>query len=126
MRGINMLLEPIKLVLYDPKTQEPIREYQQKVITFEMLIASIQMEEVCSDEPKKLRHWWWQKPIPEEAQQINALLELVTEFFCHQFTVEELRRGADVSEVMTIVRSITGRAGRVVSENPTKPPTTRK
>jgi len=120
-----MLLEPIKLTLYDPKTQEPIKEYQQKVITFEMLTAAIQLQEVMSGQPENNRRWWWQKPIFDEKKQISALLELVTEFFGHQFTVEQLRAGADVSEVMTIIRMITGRAGRIVTENPTKPPATR-
>ena len=121
-----MLLEPIKLTLYDPKTQEPVKEYQQKVITFEILMAAIQLQEVFAEQPENKRRWWWQKPIFDEKKQINVLLELVTEFFGHQFTVEQLREGADVSEVMTIIRMITGRAGRIVTENPIKPPATNK
>ena len=121
-----MLLEPITLTLYDPKTQEPIKEYRQKVITFEILMAAIQLQEVFVDQPMIKRRWWWQRPIIDEKKQINALLELVTEFFGHKFTVEELRVGADVAEVMTIIRSITSRAGRIVTETPTKPPATRK
>jgi hypothetical protein len=117
-----MLLEPIKLTLYDPKTQEPVKEYQQRVITFEILTAAIQLQEVFSGPSEIKRRWWWQKPISNETEQIKVLLELVTEFFGHQFTVDQLRSGADVSEVMTIIRMITGRAGRIVSENPTKPP----
>ena len=117
-----MLLEPIKLTLYDSKTQTPIKEYQQKVITFEILTAAIQLQELFSEQPQNKLHWWWQKPIFDEKKQIQALLELVTEFFGRQFTVEQLREGADVSEVMTIIRMITGRAGRIVTENPTRPP----
>lgn len=117
-----MLLEPIRLTLYDPKTQEPIGIYEQRVITFDILIAAIQMQEMFSGETAAKRRWWWQKPISNETEQIKVLLELVTEFFCHQFTVEQLREGADVSEVMTIIRAITGRAGKIVSENPTVPP----
>lgn len=114
-----MLLEPIKLTLYDPKTQEPIHTYQQNVITFAMLVAAIQLQEVFSENPEKNRRWWWQKPIFDEKKQIETLLQLVTTFFGNQFTVKELREGADVSEVMTIIRAITGRAGKIVAENPT-------
>ena len=117
-----MLLEPIKLTLYDPKTQEPEKEYQQRVISFGMLLAAVQLQEALEDLPEKKRRWWWQLPISKESEQINALLELVTEFFGHQFTTEQLRKGADVSEIMAIFRSIIARAGMIVSANPTRPP----
>jgi len=117
-----MQLEPIKLTLYDRETQEPVREYQQRVITFEMLLAAVQLQEAITDLPEKKRRWWWQKPISKEADQINALLELVVEFFGRQFSVEDLRKGADVSEIMTVLQSIVARAGTIVNANPTRPP----
>lgn len=120
-----MLLEPIRITLYDPETQEVKKEYQQRVITFEILISAIQLQEVLSDLPEKKRRWWWQPAISQDKQQIEALLELVTVFFGNQFTVKELREGADVGEAMTVVRAITGRAGRVVTANPTAPPAPR-
>lgn len=121
-----MLFEPIKLTFYDPKTQEPVKEFEQKVITFETMISAIQLEEILSPDPQKVKRWWWQNPINEEKRQIEAVLRLVVAFFGDQFTVKELKEGADVSEVMAILRAITGRAGRIVSTNPTKPPATRK
>lgn len=114
-----MLLEPIKITLYDPETQEPKHEYSQRVITFQMLTAAVQLQEALEEMPEKKRRWWWQKPIGKEEQQIDALLELVTEFFGSQFTVKELRTGADVSEVMSVLRAIVARAGRIVTANPT-------
>lgn len=121
-----MLLEPIKITLYDPVTQEPKREYTQRVITFGMLLGAVQLQEALSDIPEKKRRWWWQKTIKKEAAQINALLELVVEFFGNQFTVEDLRSGADVSEVMIVLTSIISRSGRIVSANPTRPPLPKK
>jgi len=121
-----MLLEPIKLTLYDPETQEAKHEYQQRVITFAMLIAAVQLQEALSDIPEKKRRWWWQKPIRAEVEQVNALLELVVEFFGNQFTVEQLRSGADVSEIMTVLQTIIARSGTIVSANPTIPPKLRK
>lgn len=117
-----MLLEPIKLTLYDPKTQEPEKEYQQRVISFGMLLAAVQLQEALEDLPEKKRRWWWQKPINKEQAQINALLALVVEFFGNQFTVKELREGADVGEVMAVLTAIIARAGTIVSANPTNPP----
>jgi uncharacterized protein YecE (DUF72 family) len=121
-----MLLEPIKITLYDPKTQEPLKEYCQRVITFAMLSAAVQLQEALGDLPEKQRRWWWQKPISKESQQIDALMELVASFFGDQFTVQELRTGADVSEVMSVLQAIVARAGAIVTANPTVPPASRK
>jgi hypothetical protein len=120
-----MLIEPIFLTLYDPKTHEPLHEYQLHVITFAMLISSVQLQEALAKIPEKKRRWWWQKPIRAGVEQINALLGLVVEFFGNQFTVEQLRTGADVSEVMTIIRAIIGRGGGIINKNPTVPPARR-
>ncbi len=121
-----MLLEPIRLTLYDPETQEIKSEYKRNVITFAMWLASIQLQEAFEDIPEKKRRWWWQPHISPETAQINALLELVTHFFGNQFTVEELREGADISEVMTIIRAVIGRGGLIASANPTGPPLPKK
>jgi len=117
-----MLLEPIQITLYDPETQEAEHEYKQNVITFAMLAGAVQLQEALSDIPEKKRRWWWQKPINKEQAQINALLALVVEFFGNQFTVKELREGADVGEVMAVLTAIIARAGTIVSANPTNPP----
>lgn len=121
-----MLLEPIKITLYDPETQEIKSEYKRNVITFGMLLSAVQLQEALAKLPAKKRRWWWQSYISEETEQINALLELVVQFFGCQFTVKELREGADVSEVMTIIRAIIGRGGKIVQANPTKPPPPKK
>mgnify|MGYP001585986365 CR=1 FL=1 len=121
-----MLLEAIKITLYDPDTQEPLKEYQQRVITFQMLTAAVQLQEALDDLPEKKRRWWWQKPITKEQQQIDALLALVVEFFGNQFTVQALRTGADVSEVMAVLSAIVSRAGTIVTANPTRPPSRKR
>lgn len=117
-----MLLEPIQITLYDPETQEVKRECKQNVITFAMLTSAVQLQEALEDIPEKKRRWWWQKPISQEQAQIDALLDLVVEFFGNQFTVQELREGADVGEVMAVLTAIIARAGAIVTANPTKPP----
>lgn len=117
-----MLLEPIKITLYNQEN-EPEHEYVQPVITFEMLLAATQLAEAMksAEEPQAKRRWWWQKPITRESAQIDALLSLVTAFFNNQFTVAELRRGADVGEVMAVFQAILARAGSIMQANPTTP-----
>ncbi len=121
-----MLLEPIKITLYDPETQEVKAEYQQRIITFAMLLAAFTLQEALTDIPEKKRRWWWQSYISPEKAQIDALLGLVVEVFGNQFTVEELRVGADVSEIMTVLTAIIARSGTIIARNPTRPPLPRK
>jgi hypothetical protein len=118
-----MLLTPIKITLYDSKTQETIKEYSQSIITFDMLLRASQLSTVLDSPKKKERKWWmwWEKEISKEADQINALMELVVEFFSNQFSVEELRKGADITEVMSVMKAIMGRANALSLGNPTPP-----
>jgi hypothetical protein len=123
---------PIEITLYDEESV-PIKTYKQRHITFDMLMEATKLEELLSGEdnnaetPAKKKMWWWlpwvkeEEPKNETAQQIDALMEFVSTFFMDQFTPDELRKGADVSEVMTVIHAIMGRAGRIVETNPTKP-----
>jgi hypothetical protein len=118
-----MLLTPIKLTFYDRKTQEVIKEFSQSVITFGMLLRASQLSEIIESAEKKEKKWWmwWEKNITKEEEQINAMLKLVVDLFDNQFTIDELRDGADVSEVVTVLRSITSRATNIMTANPTQP-----
>jgi hypothetical protein len=118
-----MLLTPIKLTFYDRKTQEATKEFSQSVITFGMLLRASQLSEIIESAEKKEKKWWmwWEKNITKEEEQINAMLKLVVDLFDNQFTIDELRDGADVSEVVTVLRSITSRATNIMTANPTQP-----
>lgn len=125
-----MLLEPIKITLYEPKTHEKKAEYEQPIITFETLFRAAALSEVANAKPKRKRWWmWWEKaptkaPTNEQAQ-IDALLRLVVDFFDGQFSVEDLRKGADISDVMSVLQSIMGRSNRIMQANPIQPRGTR-
>ncbi len=121
---------PIEITLYD-QDSEPLKTYQQRHITFDMLMEATKLEELLSgeaddDAPPRKKMWWWLPWVKEEektetAQQIDALMEFVATFFNDQFTSAELRKGADISEVMTVIYAIMARAGRIIETNPTKP-----
>lgn len=127
---------PIKLTLYDKHTQEPIKEVSQNIITFDMLIRASQLNELLENPPEPERKWWWiwldglpwtkVKKKSQEERQVYALMELVVDFFGNQFTLDELRDGTDVGEVIAVLRAIMRRANGVMEANPTKPPKNRR
>ncbi len=55
--------------------------------------------------------------------QMQSLYALVVDFFGNQFTVEELRSGADLGELITVIKAIATRAVELMPSqgNPTKP-----
>jgi hypothetical protein len=117
-----MLLTPIKISFYDKKTQEISVEYSQAVITFDMLFRAAGLMEVLNKPPAQRKWWmWWEPKITAEQEQINALLRLVVDFFDGQFTVEQLRKSTDVSEVMSVLRAIMSRSQNITNSNPTRP-----
>jgi hypothetical protein len=56
-------------------------------------------------------------------EQLQSLYVLVVDFFGNQFTVEDLRNGADLGELVTVIKAIATRAVELMptKENPTKP-----
>jgi hypothetical protein len=56
-----------------------------------------------------------------DAEAVDALAGLVVEVFGNQFSVEELSDGADLSEMMTVLQTITAKARGGLAGNPTKP-----
>jgi hypothetical protein len=116
---------PIEITLYN-KDSEPAGTYSQSVITFDMLMRASKLEEMLEDQPEgKKKMWWWLPWVKEKNEyekQINLLMTFVADFFANQFTPKQLRKGADVAEVMSVVRAIMARANQIVETNPTKPP----
>jgi hypothetical protein len=122
--------EPIKLTLYDRKTNEPVKTVEQRIITMDMLKRAARLSELMEDDdtPESTKKqsllrrlcWWIPKPTKVD-EQIDMLLQFVSDFYGGRVAPEELSRGADVPELMTVLRSIMGTAGKIIQENPTKP-----
>jgi len=118
-----MLAQPIVLTFYEPDTQEVKKTYTQNVISFEMLMEAAKLSELM--DPVKMaatkRRWPWEKELTTQEQQIQAVMALVVRFFNGQFSVDDLKKYADVSEVMSVLRAITARASGLMTANPTVP-----
>jgi len=56
-------------------------------------------------------------------EQMQSLYALVVDFFGNQFTIDELREGADLGELITVIKAIATRAVELMpkQENPTPP-----
>ena len=56
-------------------------------------------------------------------EQLQSLYALVVDFFGNQFTLEDLRSGADLGELISVIKAIATRAVELMpsKENPTKP-----
>jgi hypothetical protein len=56
-------------------------------------------------------------------EQLMALYQIVVDFYGGQFTVEDLRKGADLGELIAVIESISTRAVELmpVRSNPTPP-----
>lgn len=53
--------------------------------------------------------------------QLTALYQIVVDFYGSKFSIEELRKGADLGELISVIQSIATRAVEMMP-NPTPPP----
>lgn len=120
-------LPPIKLTLY--KDDEEIGTFTRNVIPWGVLKKAINLQN-SMNVPATSKKWWqvWlkDKETTKEEAQMNAISQFVVELFGNKFTVKQLEEGADVSEIMTVFRSVISRANSAVKANPTQRPSSRK
>jgi hypothetical protein len=57
-------------------------------------------------------------------EQLNALYQIVVDFYGEKFSVEEVRKGADLGEMISVIEAITSRASELMPNkpNPIPPP----
>ena len=87
---------PIKLVLYDPVTNEPRRCYLCSFISWKLFKATARMAVVMNRKG-------WNNLLEEER---NAIASLVMEVFGRQFTYEELIQGSSLVDMMTVIQEV--------------------
>lgn len=55
-------------------------------------------------------------------EQLMALYQIVVDFYSGQFTVEDLRKGADLGELIAVLEAISTRAVELMPIRPNLPP----
>lgn len=89
--------QPIKLTLYDPQTDEVKSEYTRMFVPWKILKASVRLTKGMNKE----------EPTEEDLDQMAAL---IVEVFGNKFTVNELNEGADVGEMMSVLKAVISHA----------------
>ena len=99
----------IVLSLYDKETNEKIKTYSQIFIPWKLLKLGIRLNKRIGS-----------KPAAElEEADIDELTAYIKAIFPDELTVEQLDEHADISEMMTVMRSVIGKGHGVM--DPTLP-----
>jgi hypothetical protein len=102
---------PIQLTFYGPE-DEVIRTYSRSIITTRFLERAIDLtDQLERGENTK--------------DTLNAIDQLIVDFFGDAFTIDECKDHSDFTEKVTVIYSIISRAGELSAAsglNPTTPP----
>ncbi len=93
---------PIELTLYDDN-DEIIGIYRRARIPMTFAERAMDLSVQLTDD--------------KGPDQLKAMYQLIVEFFGEKFTVEDLRKGADLLELITVVEAISVRAGGLLPAN---------
>ena len=99
---------PMRITLYDPETNEERETYTRMFVPWKLLKAAVRLS-------KNLNI----NDITEE--DADALAGLVVEAFGNKFSIEDLNEGSDISEMLTVMNQIIGKARGSMAGNPTLP-----
>ena len=100
----------IELILYN-EDSEPKATYRQSFVPFRLLKEAVRLQEMVTS---------LQDPQKMEPEAIDNLADFVVAFFGNKFSREELMDGAEISEVMTVIKQIVAKING--DANPTLPP----
>jgi hypothetical protein len=101
---------PLKLTLYDPKTNEVRKEFVRSFVPWRLLKKAIQLSKSLANLDEN--------NLTEE--DVDSIASLVVDAFSDQFTLAELNDGADLAEMMTVMKAIVSKA-QGITPNPTPP-----
>ncbi len=88
---------PIELTLYDPETNEIKKTYTRSFVPWALLKRAIRMMKSIDTEEMK-------------EEDMDELASLVVACFGDQFSVDEVNKGADAGEMVTVLQEIVSRA----------------
>ena len=107
-------MKPIELTLYDPATNEPIKTYVRSFVPWAILKRAIRMSKMLSGAGDGAND------LAEE--DVDELASLVVAVFGDQFSLEDVGKGTDVGEMMTVITAIISRASQFVGGEKANPP----
>jgi len=101
------LQTPIQITLYDPETDEVIKTYSRAFVPWKLLSYAVAIMKDIDTEN-----------MTEET--VDQITGLVVEAFGNKFSIEELKNGSDMGEMMTVLNTIISKATNNIA-NPTPP-----
>jgi len=99
---------PITLRIYD-ENSEVVKEFSKSFVPWKMLKKAMALRKVASKGNEEIN-----------AEDMDAIAGYVVELFGQDMTLEMLDNGADMGEMLTVIRSVMARAAGLV--DPTIPP----
>lgn len=106
-----MTTTPIKLTLYDPETNEVVRELSRAFVPtgiFTEIVKLLPLMDLKNP----------QKVDPEAAESMYAL---ISELFGGQIAVDQIKQGTDLNEFLALFETIVARVKTETPTNPTLP-----
>jgi hypothetical protein len=100
----------IELIMYN-EDSEPKATYRQSFVPFRLLKEAVKLHEFVTD---------LQDPQKTNPETIDNLADFVVAFFGNKFSREDLLDGAEISEVLTVIKQIVAKING--DANPTLPP----
>lgn len=88
---------PMKIMLYDPETDEVKAEYTRSFVPWRLLKAAIRLQTEL--DPQNMNE-----------ADVDRLAALVVDVFGDKFTVEELDNGADITDMLAVLQMVTAKA----------------
>ena len=120
-----MAQAPIKIIFYDPETNEVIKEHTTHIIPTGIFTELVRLHQMVD-----LQH-------AESLQNINpetieSIQVMVVALFGNRFTLDELKNQTELGEFSSLIQNLWARVAEVMPQaaaatgNPTKPGQTRK
>lgn len=94
-----MSITPIKLTLYDPETNEVVKEFTRAFIPTGIFTEIV----------KLLKFIDLQNPQDLEPETAESLYVLISELFGGQITIDQIKQGTDLNEFLALVGAIVAR-----------------
>jgi len=103
-------MKPIELTLYDPATNEAVKTYTRSFVPWEILKAALRLR----------KRFDGGEFTDEDADELAALVVAV---FGDEFSNEQVNKGTDIGEMITVIQAVVTRASQFVRGGEANPTT---